>query len=40
MSEIVGHVAQAEYPDSIYIVRKPESDLLLGDILKIRDRIT
>jgi hypothetical protein len=40
MPALIGQVAQAEYPDSIYIVRKPESDILLGDILKIIDRIT
>jgi len=40
MPTLIGQVAQAEYPDSIYIVRKPESDVLLGDILKIIDRIT
>ncbi len=35
---LVGRVAQAQYPESIYIVKTPESKILLGDILKVKDR--
>jgi len=36
----IGRVAQAEYPDSVYIVRTPGSEVLLGDLLKVRDRVS
>lgn len=35
MSEIVGHVAQAEYPDSIYIGRKPIVLVALEEALSV-----
>ncbi len=34
----MGRVAQAEYPESVYIVKSPESEILLGDLLKVKDR--
>ena len=37
MTGLVGRVAQAKYPDSIYIVRTPGNQILLGDLLKVKD---
>lgn len=37
MSESIGRVAQAKYPDSVYIVKTPGSQILLGDLLKVKD---
>ncbi len=39
MSSLIGRVAQAEYPESIYIVKTPGREILLGDLLKVKDRV-
>jgi len=37
LSEIVGNVAWAEFPDRIYIAKTEDAEILLGDLLKIVD---
>ncbi|RLG90458.1 MAG: hypothetical protein DRO36_06075 [Candidatus Hecatellales archaeon] len=40
MSEVIGVVLASEFPDKVYIVCNKNSQILLGDILRVEDRLT